>query len=482
MPAVCRFGAYIRTSNISKVQFEVWLPDEWSGRFAVVGNGGDAGGVNYPDMWAPASIYQMAVASTDTGHNNSGLDSAFGINNDESLIDFGYRAVHLTTVYSKKVLEAYYGKAQKSSYWLGCSSGGKQGLKEVQMYPEDFDGVIAGAAAQYWEALNAQTYRVNAIVNPVNTSRHLGPSDYAKIGALVMNQCDGLDGVEDGYITNPALCKPDLSSLSCAVPYANQSACLRPEQIDTMYTIWGTFVTQTDAGFPKGSFVFPGFEPGAESDPQFSVTGTPFGPAPTWLQFQILNQTDPNAVLPTLNQTELERLYKIGVETDPGRPTAGDPNIQPFLKHGKLLTYVGLADALIPAGSTLHYREEVYKALGYPDNLDDSFRTFTIPGMSHCGGGTGPNNFGGPGQRQDVLGGGGQAVAFDEKHDMVLSMIDWVENGNAPDQIIAAKYNNGSKSDGVAFTRPLCPYPQFARYIGGDKMQASSFKCAAGAW
>ena len=121
---------------------------------------------------------QMAVASTDTGHNNSGLDSAFGINNDESLIDFGYRAVHLTTVYSKKVLEAssrraaiyrvqeplliiftlqaYYGKAQKSSYWLGCSSGGKQGLKEVQMYPEDFDGVIAGAAAQYWEALNAQ--------------------------------------------------------------------------------------------------------------------------------------------------------------------------------------------------------------------------------------------------------------------------------------------------------------------------------------
>lgn len=102
-----------------------------------------------------------------------------------------------------------------------------------------------------------------------------------------MNQCDGLDGVEDGYITNPALCKPDLSSLSCAVPYANQSACLRPEQIDTMYTIWGTFVTQTDAGFPKGSFVFPGFEPGAESDPQFSVTGVPFGPAPTWLQFQV---------------------------------------------------------------------------------------------------------------------------------------------------------------------------------------------------
>ncbi|TKA57941.1 hypothetical protein B0A53_00343 [Rhodotorula sp. CCFEE 5036] len=479
MPAVCRFGAYIHTSNISKVQFEVWLPDEWSGRFAVVGNGGDAGGVNYPDMWAPAARYQMAVASTDTGHNNSGLDSTFGINNPESLIDFGHRAVHLTTVYSKK---AYYGQAQKSSYWLGCSSGGKQGLKEVQMYPEDFDGVIAGASANYWEALNVQMYRVNAIVNTPNTSRHLGPDDYAKIGALVMDQCDGLDGVEDGYITNPTLCKPDLSSLSCVMPYANQSACLLPEQIETMYTIWGTFVTQTDAGFPKDTFIFPGFMPGAEGSPQFLVTGVPFGPGPSWLQFQILNQTDPNDQLPALNQSEIERLYKVGIDTNPGQTTAADPNIEPFLKHGKLLTYVGLADAGIPPGTTLHYREEVYKALGYPDNLDDSFRTFTVPGMAHCAGGPGPNSFGGPWQRQDVLGGGAQSLTFDKQHDMLLAMIDWVENGNAPDEIIAVKYRNDNKSEGVAFTRPLCPYPKFARYIGGDNTQASSFKCAAGAW
>ncbi|GAA5983068.1 hypothetical protein JCM10908_000144 [Rhodotorula pacifica] len=482
MPAVCRFGAYIHTSNISKVQFEVWLPDEWSGRYAMVGNGGDAGGVNFPDMWAPAAKYQMAVASTDTGHNNSGLDSKFGINNDPSLIDFGYRAVHLTNVYSKKILAAYYGKEQKSSYWFGCSSGGKQGLKEVQMYPEDFDGVIAGAAAQFWNALNAQTYRVNAIVNPVNTTRHLGPSDYAKIGALVMNQCDGLDGVVDGYITNPALCHPDLSSLNCAVPYANQSTCLRPEQIDTMYTIWGTFVTQTDVGFPKGTFVFPGFEPGAENSPRFSVTGVPFGPAPSALLYQVLNSTDPNATLPPLNQTELERLYKISVETDPGRPTAGDPNIQPFLKRGKLLTYVGLADSLIPSGSTLHYRELVNQALGYPDNLDDSYRTFTIPGMDHCAGGPGPNSFGAVGQRQDVLGGSGQPLSNDKEHDMILAMIDWVENNNAPDQLIAVKYKNDNKTQGVSFTRPLCPYPRFARYIGGDNTQASSFKCATAAW
>ena len=210
-------------------------------------------------------------------------------------------------------------------------------------------------------------------------------------------------------------------------------------------------------------------------------------PAIIYLPFclQILNQTDPNDQLPALNQSEIEQLYKIGIETNPGQTTAADPNIEPFLKHGKLLTYVGLADAGIPPGTTLHYREEVYKALRYPDNLDDSFRTFTgapacflfpedvpltlplttsrfagcsaVPGMAHCAGGPGPNSFGGPWQRQDVLGGGAQSLTFDKEHDMLLAMIDWVENGNAPDEIIAVKYKNDNKTEGVAFTRPLCP-------------------------
>lgn len=204
----------------------------------------------------------------------------------------------------------------------------------------------------------------------------MSSADYAMIGDLVMTECDSLDGVEDNYITVPTWCKPDLSSLSCAVPYANQSACLRPEQIDTMYTIWAGFRTQTDAGFPKGTYIFPGFEPGAEASPAFSVSGVPFGPAPAWYEFQVLNKTDPTATF-SANETELERLYKIGVETDPGMTNAGDPNIQEFLKHGKLLTYVGLADTLIPTGSTLMYREMVRKALGYPTDLQDSYRTFT---------------------------------------------------------------------------------------------------------
>ncbi|GAA5990883.1 hypothetical protein JCM10908_000063 [Rhodotorula pacifica] len=483
LPAFCRFGAYIHTSNTSKVQFEVWLPDEWSGRFSTVGNGGDAGGVNFPDMWAPIKLYGMAVASTDTGHNGTSGDGTFAIKGPETQIDFGYRAVHLTTVYSKKILAAYYGRQQDYSYWLGCSSGGKQGLKEVQAFPKDYDGVIAGAAAQYWQRLNAQTYRVNAIVNNRTMPGYLNATNYATIGNLVLQQCDEIDKVKDGFITNPALCKPDLSPLLCGANSTssssvavNSTTCLSQAQIDTMYKVWGNFTTQTDAGLPKGSFVFPGFEPGAEGSPAFSVNGVPYGPGPDYFEYQVLNRTDPKVTF-SGNETELERLLKIALDTDPGQTNAADPYISDFLKHGKLLTYVGEADTLIPTHSSHDYYEDVRKALNYPSNLNDSYRFFTVPGMGHCRGGPGPFNFGGPGQRQNSLGGGSQSAVFDKQHDMVLAMIDWVEKGNAPDQLIAAKYKNDNKTQGIAFTRPICPYPQFAKYMGGDTNQASSFKC-----
>ncbi|GAA5838204.1 hypothetical protein JCM9279_004155 [Rhodotorula babjevae] len=470
LPAFCRFGAYIHTSNSSKVQFEVFLPHDWSGRFAVVGNGGAAGGVNWPDMHGPIATYGMAVASTDAGHNGPGFDGSFAINGSETQIDFGYRAVHLTTVYSKAIVKAYYGKEQKTSYWLGCSSGGKQGLKEVQAFPDDFDGVIAGAAAQWWTHLNAQTYRINAIVNPVGSPGYLNTSDYTTIGAHVLAQCDGIDGLEDGIITNPHACQPDLQQLSCDSSGANSTTCLSAEQITTMYRVWASYSKETN-----GEFVFPGFMHGAEGLQGFSVNGKPYGPGPDFFQYQVLNKTEVGAF--TANATEMDRLIDIADATDPGQTNAINPNISSFLKHGKLLTYVGLADGLIPAGLTIWYYEQVRKALGFPENLHDSYRMFTMPGMGHCRGGPGAFNFGGPGQRQVSLGGGSTGSRFDAKHDMVLAMIDWVEKGIAPDVIIGAKYIGDDKRNGTLLERPHCVYPKQATYTGGDANSASSFKC-----
>lgn len=472
LAAFCRFGAYIHTSNTSKTQFEVWLPlqSEWSGRFAMVGNGGDAGGVNYPDMNIPLTKYHFAVASTDAGHNGTVGDGSFAINGPETQIDFGHRSVHLTAEYSKIIVEAYYGKKPNYNYWIGCSSGGKQGLKEVQAYPNDFDGVIAGAAAQWWTHLNGQTYRLNAIINTLNSSGFLTPADYAMIGELVLSQCDELDGLKDGIITNPQKCHPVLSSLSCSSLQANQSACLTKAKIETMYGIYANWSSSA-----TGEFLFPGFEPGAEVSPSFSVTGEPFGPGPDFFEYQVLNKTTVGTFV--ANETYLEELLAIADVTDPGQTNAIDGHIAPYLKRGKLITYVGLADTLIPTGSSLWYYERVRKALGYPEDLSDSYRLFTVPGMNHCSGGTSAYNFGGPSQAPMVLNGTSQSSTFDAQHDMVLALIEWTEKGTAPDVLIGSKYVDNNRNLGVQFQRKLCPYPSEGYYTGGDPNSADSFEC-----
>ncbi|GAA5838957.1 hypothetical protein JCM3766R1_004542 [Sporobolomyces carnicolor] len=474
LPEFCRFGAYIHTSNMSKVQFEVWLPtaDAWNERFMMVGNGGDAGGVNFLDMGVPLSKYHFAVTSTNAGHIGASFNGTFAISNPESQIDFGWRAVHLTTDYAKAIVKAYYGKAPKTAIWNGCSSGGKQGLKQLQMFPDSYDGTIAGAAAQFWTHLNAQTYRINAIVNAQNSTGYLSAANYATIGAEVLRQCDELDGVKDQVITNPYVCRPQLSNLACDQPNANQTSCLSYEQINTMYTIWADYHSVT-----TGEWLFPGFAPGSEGLAAFSVTGSPYGPGPDFFEYQVLNKTEVGAFNVT-DQVEFEKLIKIADETDPGMTNAIQSDISAYLKQGKLLTYVGLADTLIPTGSTIWYYEQVRKALGYPSNLDDSYRLFTVPGMAHCSGGFGAYNFGAASQKPLATGGTGQSSEFDKEHDVVLAMIDWIENGNAPKEIIASSYVQANKTQGVAFQRKLCPYPQEGVYIGGDQNSADSYECA----
>ena len=168
--------------------------------------------------------------------------------------------MHLTTDYAKAIVKAYYGKAQKTAIWNGCSSGGKQGLKQLQMFPDSYDGTIAGAFAGWWTHLNAQTYRINAIVNAQNSTGYLSAANYATIGAEVLRQCDELDGVKDQVITNPYVCRPQLSNLACDQPNANQTSCLSYEQINTMNTIWADYHSST-----TGEWLFPGFAPVSSS-------------------------------------------------------------------------------------------------------------------------------------------------------------------------------------------------------------------------
>ncbi|GJN92136.1 hypothetical protein Rhopal_005166-T1 [Rhodotorula paludigena] len=476
LPDFCRFGAFIHTSEQNKVQFEVWLPpaDVWSGRFGMAGNGGDSGGVNFPDMWGPLARHQMAIASTDTGHHGASGNGTFALNNPESQVDFGYRAVHLTTVYSKKIIEAYYGRAAKKSYWMGCSSGGKQGLKEAQMYPNDYDGILAGAAAQFWDRLSAQIWRINAIINPPDGPDYLTRADFDNVGAVVLAQCDEIDGLKDGLIASPLECKPDLRPIACDTAGSNSSSCLSAGKIAKMNLLYNDWYGLNN------SFIYFNYLPGAEALPSFAVTGTPYSLAPDYFQYraqQVVNATELSNFTVT-DEAEFEKIVRQAIETNPGGITADDPDISDFLKHGKVLTYVGLSDTIIPPESSIWYRNLVYQAMGYPEDFDDYYRLFTVPGMGHCQNGPGAWHFGGAGERPLSLKGRQLPLKDDAEHDIVAALIDWVENGKAPEKIIGAKYTDDDKTKGVDFTRPHCVWPKQAIYKGkGDPNEASSFFC-----
>ncbi|KAH9814713.1 Tannase/feruloyl esterase [Melampsora americana] len=479
LPRFCRFGGHFNTSSISQVQFEVWLPvEDWSGRFAFVGNGGGAGGVNFPDMGIPLSKYKFAVVSTNAGHNGTVNDGLFAISNPESQNDFGYRAVHLSTVFSKVVVQTFYAKAAKKSYWIGCSSGGKQGLKEVQAFPEDFDGVLAGAAAQWWTHLNAWSVESN-LRNLRTMDGFMNASDWNLIHEQILNECDLLDGVKDRIINNPLVCKPTFDSLRCSQDEPQKSSsthaiasCLTSQQISVAQSAFEDMVDE------DGTFLFPAFTYGSET----------FGPmgmfmnevalqlAMDFFKYQVLNFTSINTEYKFTSRSLLE-MISVADKTNPGQANAIDGNILPFIKRGgKLMTYTGMADPLIPSRSSIWYHEQVKKTLGRDPR--ESYRLFPVPGMGHCRGGPGPSNIGAAEQKELPLNSTLQSSSFLPEDDMILALIDWTENGNAPDHIIATKFVNDLKSEGIQFQRKLCPWPLVAKYDGhGDSNSHHSYHC-----
>lgn len=448
----------------------------FSGRFAFIGNGGVAGGVNYPEMGVPLAKYGFAVASTDTGHNGTTRDGTFAISNRETQIDFGHRAVHLSTTFAKAVTKLYYGQKPKYNYWIGCSSGGRQGMKSAQMYPEDFDGVVAGAPAQWWSRFNGFNVHINLINANTTTPGAVIPiSFFETLNQEVLAQCDELDGVSDGIITNPRLCKPDLSRVACGSTngsaYVNSSNCLSESQMVTLKAIYTNWTSTS------GELLSPTLEFGSEFDWGYIVTGTPYPPSADYFSYQILNRTSVSTL--QVNETELQRLTGIADTTDPGQINAVDPNLRPFFdRGGKLMHYHGFADPLIPAGSSLLYYEGVRSYFKNTD-LSDKYRLFMLPGVSHCFRGPGADAFGGAEQLSVSQGGIGQSLSFDADHDMILATMKWVEKGVTPKSLVGVKYVDGNRTLGVAFTRLFCPYPQEAIYRGGDTSQASSYSCAS---
>jgi len=403
-----------------------------------VGNGGQAGEIYYHKMGLPLTL-GYAVVSTDTGHEGKGDDGSYALGHPEKVIDFGYRAVHEMVVRSKAIITDYYARNAKFSYWNGCSTGGRQGLEDLQRYPADFDGVIAGAPAINPRSA-AQIMWVAQAVHKDEAS-FIPASKFPVIQKAVLNACDAADGVKDGVLEDPRQCKFDPNALLCKG--GDGSDCLTAAQVETARKIYSAAVNPRTK-----ERIFPGFEPGSEKGWGFAASAQPPQLTLTGLRNRVFK--DPNWDYKTFDfDSDVARL-----DRESQAVNAMDPNLKPFFTHGgKLLQYHGWIDNLIAPENSVNYYGSVADTLGGASKVIDSYRLFMVPGMAHCRGGDGTDRF-----------------------DAIGAMEQWVEGGKAPESIVASRY----AGDKVERTRPLCPYPQVAVYKGtGSTDDAANFACKA---
>lgn len=437
LPAFCRVAATLKPSSDSDIKIEVWLPvSGWNGKFEAEGNGGWAGVVSIPQM-ASAVRRGYATASTDTGH--IGGSGNFALGHPEKLVDFGYRAVHEMTAKAKAIIAAYYGNAPKLSYWNGCSSGGREGLKEAQKFPADFDGIIAGAPANYWTHLVSQSIWVGQAVHQEEAS-FIPQTKYKLIHDAVIAACDARDAVKDGVIENPALCKFDPAVLQCKA--ADAATCLTSAQVEAARKIYSPAINPHTK-----EVIFPGLMPGSEMGWSGLAGPQPLSIATDHFKYVVFN--DPNWDYKKFN---FDSDIALADKVDNGLINAIDPNLKPFFERGgKILQYHGWNDQLISPLSSIDYYKSVQKASGGAKKVNSNYRLFMAPGMNHCAGGDGPSSL-----------------------DAVKALEEWVEQGTAPDRIVASHLTNGK----VDRTRPLCAYPQTAIYKGsGSTDEAANFVC-----
>jgi feruloyl esterase len=438
LPAFCRVEATLKPSSDSDIKIEVWMPSAgWNGKFQAVGNGGWAGTISYPAM-AAAVTRGYATVSTDTGHSTAG--ASFAYQHPEKLIDYAYRSEHEMTVAGKSLVSAFYGSAPKYSYFNGCSTGGRQALIEASRFPNDFDGIIAGAAAN--PKAHLDSWRV-WIAQAMFKSKEsvIPPSKFPAIHEAVLAKCDALDGVKDRLLQDPMKCRFDPAAMLCEG--ADGPSCLTAPQVEAARAIMSP---------PKdrrtGELIFPTYEPGTELGWTRMLSG-PDAYDTAVEQFKYIVFNDPKWDWRTF---ELERDVAVSDKAAGGVLAAVNPDLTPFASHGgKLLTYHGFSDPNIAPQASINFYNSAIKATKAPAESPDWLRLFMVPGMGHCSGGDGPNTF-----------------------DMVSALEAWVEQGRAPERIIASHATDGK----IDRTRPLCPYPQVARYNGSGSIDdAASFTC-----
>ncbi len=438
VPAFCRVVGLATPTSDSRIGIEVWIPaGDWNGKLLGTANGGFGGAVPYPAM-AAALARGYAAVGTDTGHDGDQME--FGDGHPEKIADWAWRSVHTMTTVAKLVVRDHLGRFPDRAYFDGCSTGGQQALSEAQRFPADYDGIVAGDPGHnrtrlilgfLWSWMAAHTDDGQPILTPANLSL---------VARASVQACDAQDGLEDGLLSDPLSCRFDPATIACVGAATDE--CLTPDQAAAVRKIydgatnprtheqifpgwvrgseagWGTYLVSPKQPARLGFFQYFAFH-----DPKWD-----------WRTFDWDRDVDfVDAQVPFLSATSSD----LGAFKDRG---------------GKLIMYTGWADPVVPPQDTVDYFNAVVQRFGAA-GTSSFLRFFPAPGMSHCGGGPGPNSF-----------------------DALAALDRWVELGEAPDRLVASHRSNGT----VDRARPLCAYPSVARYNGAGSIdEASSFTCAA---
>ena len=434
-----------------EINFELLLPDEWNGRFAMGGGGGFVGNIQ---NGARYSINRgFATAGTDTGHKGNGVKADWALNNLERQVNFGHLAIHRTAEVSKSLIYNYYCAEVEFSYFIGCSRGGGQALMEAQRYPEDFNGIITGAPAYNWPELTAEFIQNSQAVypnsddleNPVITSDNL-----KLLQKAVLDACDQIDGIEDGIMNDPRDCNFKLSDLPICKEGRTGKDCFTKKQIEAIKIIYeGVNI--------DGEKIYPGFPFGGENDnggwiawivgpntflKPLNFPSLQFGFGTEVMKYFVFN--DPDWDYSTYDFENFKR----DTEYAASNLNATSTDYSKFKNNnGKMILWHGWEDAALSALSTINYYESVKKT---DSEVENYLKLYLLPGVLHCGGGPGPDHA-----------------------DWLEIIQKWVEKGEAPDRVIVSKKEHGK----VVISRPVYPYPRKAVYDGeGDPNTESSFK------
>ncbi|KAH9909901.1 Tannase/feruloyl esterase [Xylariomycetidae sp. FL2044] len=457
---ICRIALSIPTSNRSSITFEMWLPEAWTGRTLATGNGGIDGCIKYDDI-AYGVANGFATVGTNNGHNGTYGDAFY--QNEDVVIDFSWRSLHTSAIAAKGLSKIFYEEEPGRSYYIGCSLGGRQGIGAAEKFPEDFDGILAGAPAVDFNSLYAWRASFFPRTGSVGSENFISPQTWnTTIHNEVLRQCDDIDGVLDGIIEDPTLCQFRPETLLCEKAVGN-GTCLSGVQVDIVKSIFSSYL------WPNGTLLYPGMQPGNEILAAAGLySGSPWAPSEGWFRFAILE--DPSWDPSTYSLKDAVT----AVEKDPGSIRTWPSTLRDFeSRGGKLLTYHGQQDQQITSFNSIRLYEHLASGMGYTyEQMDQFYRFFRIPGMSHCNGGPGAWVFG---QGGGVSG----SVDFDSEINILASLVEWVEHGTPPETITGTKFVGDSTTEGVAYKHRHCRYPFRSTYRGSglDPLDEGSWEC-----